>query len=121
MLKTTQEKDKQAEKAAASLSAPLRLAAHCLGAGLAHQLRNPQRTPENKLRVGALGKDVQQVSSSHKVEAREGNSLGLQIVLCTKTFTSAACQGKYWQSLFCIVQAGAQKLDRVYLCNTAKA
>lgn len=37
--------------------------------------------PEDGLRVGALGQDVQQVGRRHKVEAREGHALGLQVVL----------------------------------------
>ena len=99
--------------------APLRLAAHCLGANLANE--DPEDTPENELRVGALGQDVQQVGSSHKVEARESNSLGLQVVLCTQNFASASCQRQHWQPVLCNVQAGPYELDHVYRYDTATA
>ena len=36
---------------------------------------------QDELRVGALGEDVQQVGGGHEVEAREGDALGLQVVL----------------------------------------
>ncbi len=122
VLKTFENEDTQAEVAARnSQAAPLRLTADCSGAGLAHQLRRPQDTPENELRVGAFGQDVQKIGSSHKVEAREGNSLGLQIVLCTKAAASATCQGQHWQVVFCNVQAGAYELNHMYRHNTASA
>ena len=37
---------------------------------------------QNHLWVGALGQYVQQISRGHKVEAWEGDTLGLQVVLC---------------------------------------
>ncbi len=40
-----------------------------------------EAVPENELRVGTLGQDVQQICRSHKVEAGEGHTLGLQVIL----------------------------------------
>jgi hypothetical protein len=40
-----------------------------------------EAVPENELRVGTLGQDVQQICRSHKVEAGESDTLGLQVVL----------------------------------------
>ncbi len=37
--------------------------------------------PEDELRVGTLGQDVQQIRRSHKVEAGKGHTLGLQVIL----------------------------------------
>jgi hypothetical protein len=42
---------------------------------------------QDGLWVAALGQDVQQVGWGHKVEAREGNALGLQVVLWAKVPT----------------------------------
>ena len=40
-----------------------------------------EAVPEDELRVGTLGQDVQQICRSHKVEAGESHTLGLQVVL----------------------------------------
>jgi hypothetical protein len=39
------------------------------------------RAPDNGLRVGALGQNIQQVGGCHKIKARESDALGLQVVL----------------------------------------
>lgn len=41
-------------------------------------------TPQNELRIGALGQDVQQISRCHKIKARESHTLCLQVVLQTE-------------------------------------
>jgi hypothetical protein len=40
-----------------------------------------EAVPEDELRVGTLGQDVQQICRSHKVEAGESHTLGLQVIL----------------------------------------
>lgn len=46
-----------------------------------HVVKALAEVAQDELGVAALGQDVQQISRSYKVEAREGYALCLQIVL----------------------------------------
>lgn len=72
-----------------------------------HVVKALAQVPQDGLGVAALGQDVQQVGRSHKVEAREGNALGLQVVLRLRRETQFA-QSAPAAGTACITHAGWQ-------------